>query len=112
MLHQYDDDKQAVKKTHSANKKNRLPLVNVQIVQMMNADDDDEAIVTSSSSTNVVQQQKKQDQESPVSSSSLSKLVLYGFTIRVLQGRIEWHLAAENETERQRWIEILASSSS
>jgi 8-oxo-dGTP pyrophosphatase MutT (NUDIX family) len=85
MLHQYDNDAQALKKSHAANKKNRLPLIDVQIVR-------------------IPEMAGPADQQ--------SSLILYGFMVRVLQGRIEWHLATENETERQRWIELLSSSSS
>ena len=70
MLHQYQDERQAERK--SATKKNRIPLMNCEVSVMESKDDRSEFIVSA------------------------------------LLGRVQWHLAAHNGKERQRWISALS----
>ena len=79
MLHQYDGERQAARRSASATKKDRLPLLELDVVVMgQNA-----------SEVSVGEE-------------------YYGFVVSALGGRVEWHLAAASSEERRGWTTELA----
>jgi coenzyme A diphosphatase NUDT7 len=89
VLHQYDSEEQALKKAWSATKKNRLVLQNdVQVVIV-----EDEA-----SNTDITRDDDDSDSDK------------YRFQVLVLNGRIDWVLAATTRQERTRWKQAILSN--
>lgn len=75
MLHQYDGERQALRRSASATKKDRMPLMHVDIV------------ITSHGNSGAAAGGDGQ----------------YGFVVSALSGRVKWHLAAASSEERRGW---------
>mmetsp|Transcript_23828 Transcript_23828/g.36830 ORF Transcript_23828/g.36830 Transcript_23828/m.36830 type:complete len:344 (+) Transcript_23828:84-1115(+) len=82
MLHQYDNKLQATRKASSANKKNRLALVQSEITLV-------------------------QDGDTVENNDEKTENRMYEFIVSVLQGRIQWRLGTSTKEERNRWIMAL-----
>ena len=122
MLHRYDSMEQATAKTNSANKKHRLPL---------HENDFQVQKIISSASQAAIDHTEKVDNNSSVYSNmnhtneDTERGQLNGdagilndgdikehfeFQVSALGGRLQWHLAASNEEERTKWMEVLVTS--
>lgn len=88
MLHQYDNADQAQRKTNSANKKNRLPLQDLEIHLVTH-----KHIMSASPSGG--------------GGSSSSSIQKFEFTVQALEGKVHWHLASEAASKREEWISRL-----
>ncbi|KAG7364061.1 NUDIX family hydrolase [Nitzschia inconspicua] len=91
MLHQYNSPEQAMRKSKTANKKNRLRLErNSFLVREVSNHDADKS--GSNNGRTDSDNQKEPD-------------VHYPFEISTCDGRIQWILSAATESERRTWIE-------
>lgn len=86
VLHQYDNERQAQQKSDTATKKNRLHITpgdcNISTVLQVPHNDDD-----------------------PMH----GKTSFHAFTITILNGRIEWKLAATTKADQEKWVSTLSS---
>jgi len=79
LLHQYDNEQDAIRKSQSATKKHRLNVATAQIAFPAKTTTEEE-------------------EPSPP----------HAFTVSILEGRIRWELAAHTPAERKEWMQRLA----
>ena len=86
ILHQYENEEQAIRKAISATKKNRLKM-----------DDTTKLILL------------KEEDVTPITNNSINAEKKYGFDIHILDNRITWRLAASTIQDRDQWKGIIES---
>lgn len=95
VLHQYASFEQAHQKSFSATKKNRLRLLATNTVRM----------VTTTTTTTPGHQYD--DSNNHTNTLYRDDTTRFPFEIHVLDGRIQWRLAAASAQERQEWMEAI-----
>jgi hypothetical protein len=88
MLHQYDNQHVANRKSLAASKKNRLRLRNDDTVRITMHPPPTDATTT----------------------TETEPLFLFPFQVSVLEGRVVWHLAASSDQERSHWKRLILES--